>query len=86
MNFLKDICTVRYFFINLYGVDPDTLISGQMLLVRNDSSQEKTFNFKVASETTYVKETNSLSREQITVMALLTSELSSSAPNLEFAF
>ena len=65
--------------MKLYGVGPDIVMSDQIPLNRNESSNEKTLNFKGAPQTTYVKENHSLSRERIMVMT-------SSAPNLEFVF
>ena len=59
-------------------------MSDQMSLHRNESSNEKTFNFKGAPQTTYVKENNSLSIEQITAMTSLASGRPFSAPELEF--
>lgn len=75
-----------YIFINLYRVDPEIIMSDQMLLQRNKSSQEKKLNFKGALQTSYVKENHSLQRERITAMTSLTSEQLSSAPELEFVF
>eukprot|EP00794_Sanderia_malayensis_P015578 gene15578-17152_t len=45
-DFLKNIWTVRHTFTKLYGVDPEIVISDQMPLHRNESSNEKTLNFK----------------------------------------
>ena len=53
---------------------------------RNETSNEKTLNFKGATQTTYVKENHSLSKKQITTMTSLASGQRSSAPNLEFVF
>ena len=61
-------------------------MSDQMPLHRNESSGEKTLNFKGSSQTTYVKENHSLSRERTTVMTSLSSEKVSTAPKLEFVF
>lgn len=85
-DFLKNIWTVRYTFSKLYGTDPEIVMSDQMSLHRNESSNEKTLNFKGASQTTYVKENHSLSRERITAMTSLSSEQQSSAAKLEFVF
>ena len=41
-------------------------MSDQMPLHRNELSNEKTLNFKGATQTTYVKEYHFLSRERIT--------------------
>ena len=72
--------------MKIYGVDPEIVMADQMLLHRNGSSREKTLNFKGVIQTTYVKEDHSLSRERVTVMTSVSSEKSSSAPNLEFVF
>lgn len=85
-DFLKNIWTVRHTFIQLYGIDPEIIMSDQMPLHRNESSSEKTLNYKGAAQTTFVKENHSLSRERITAMTSVTSEKQSSAPKLEFVF
>ena len=79
-DFLKNIWTVRYTFTKLYGVDPEIVMSGQISLHRNESSNEKTLNFKGAPPTTYVKENHSLSRERITAMTSLAYGRPFSAP------
>ena len=61
-------------------------MSDQMPLHRNESSEQKTLNFKGASQSTYVKENHSLSRERITVMTSVASNKTASSPNLEFVF
>ena len=80
MNFLKTFGRLVIPSL-ISGVDPEIIMSDQMLLYRNESSQEKTPNFKGAPQTTYVKENHSLPRERIAAMALL-----SLAPGLEFVF
>ena len=85
-DFLKNIWTVRHTFTQLYGADPEIVMSDQMPLHRNESSNEKTLNFKGAPQTTYVKENHSFSRERITVMTSVASGRLSSAPSLEFVF
>ena len=86
MNFIKYIWTVRHTFIKLYGVYPAIIVSDQMPLHRNESSEQKTLNFKGASQSTYIKENHSLSRERITVMTSVASNKTASSPNLEFVF
>lgn len=71
MGFLKNIWTVMYTFINLYGVDQEIAMCNQMSLLLNELSQEKTLNFKDTPQTTYAKENHSLSRERITAMTSL---------------
>ena len=85
-DFLENIWTVRYTFTKLYGVDPEIAMSDQMPLHRNESSNEKTPNFKGTPQTTYVKENHFLSREQITAMTSLASGHPCSAPELKFVF
>ena len=41
MGFLKNIWTVMYTFINLYGVDQEIAMCNQMSLLLNELSQEK---------------------------------------------
>ena len=43
-DFLKNIWTVRYTFTKHYGVDPKIVMSDQIPLHRNESSNEKTLN------------------------------------------
>ena len=76
---MKNIWTVRHTFIKLYGDDPEIIMSDQMPLNPNESSELKTLNFKGASQSTYVKENHPLSRERITVKT-------ASSSNLEFVF
>ena len=64
-EYLKNICTVRKYFIENFGIDPPVLNGDQMPLHRNESSTQKTSNFTGLD--TYVKENYSLSRERITV-------------------
>ena len=68
-DFLKNIWTVRYTFTKLYGVDPEIVMSDQMPLHSNESSNVKTLNFKGAPQTTYVKENHSLSRHHYSLDA-----------------
>ena len=72
--------------MKIYRVDAEIVMADQMLLHRNELSQKKTLNFKGAVQTTYVKESYSLSRERVTAMTSVASEKSSSAWNLEFVF
>ena len=59
-EYLKNIWTVRKYFIENFGVDPPVLNGDQMPLHRNESSTQKTLNFTGLD--TYVKENYSLSR------------------------
>ena len=58
-----------------------------MPLHLNESYEQKTLNFKGASQSTYVKKNHhSLFRERITVMTSAASNIRASSPNLEFVF
>ena len=61
-------------------------MSDQVPLHRNESSEQKTVNFKSASQITYVKENHSLSGERITVLTSVASNKTASSPNPEFVF
>ena len=63
-GYLKNIWTVRKYFINKYGVDPPVINGDQMPLHRNESASQKTFYLK--SKEVFVKENYMLSRERIT--------------------
>ena len=86
MSFIKNIWAFRRTFIKLYGVDPEVIMSDQMPLHRNESSEQRTLIFKGASQSTSVKENRSLSRERITVMTSAAPNKTASSPNLEFVF
>ena len=82
-EYLKNVWTVRKFFIDNYGVDPPIINGDQMSLHRNESSTQKTLNF--VDMDAYVKENYNLSRERVTVFT----EVSSSSYinlNPEFVF
>ena len=64
-EYLKNIWTVRKFFLDNFGVEPPIINGGQMPLHRNESSTQKTLNF--TGMDTYVKENYNLSRERVTV-------------------
>ena len=61
-DYLKNIWTVRKYFIDNYGIDPPVINGDQMLLHRNESASQKTFSLK--SEDVFVKENYMLSRER----------------------
>ena len=65
LEYLKNIWTVRKFFLDNFGVDPPIINDNQMPLHRNESSSQKTLNFTVMD--TYVKENYNLSRERVTL-------------------
>ena len=61
-------------------------MTDQMSLHHNESTEQKTLNFKGASQSRYVKENDSLSREGITVMTSAASNKTASSSNLEVVF
>ena len=71
-DYLKNVWTLRRFFIQKYGVDPPIINGDQMPLHRNESSQQKTLAFK--GEDTLVKENHMLSRERVTVFTQVTNK------------
>ena len=85
-DFIKNVWTVRHWFITKYGVDPAMYSSDQMPLHRNESSGQATLNFKGQSQSTYVKENHMLSLERAAVMTTASSQAASSPPSLEFIF
>ena len=71
-GYLKNIWTVRKYFMDTYEVDPPIINADQMPLHRNESAGQRTLSFK--SESTYVKENYMLSRERITCFTQLCSD------------
>ena len=71
-EYLKNIWTVRKFFLDNFGVDPHVINGDQMSLYRNESSSQKTLNF--TGMDTYVKENYNLSRERVTVFTQVSSD------------
>ena len=71
-DYLKNIWTVRKFFLDNYGVDPPIINGDQMPLHRNESTSQKTLTF--TGMDTYVKENYNLSRERVTVFTQLCSD------------
>ena len=71
-EYIKNVWTVRKFFIDNFSVDPPIINGDQMLLQRNESSTQKTLNIK--GYETYVKENYSLSRERITAFTQVSSD------------
>ena len=69
-DYLKNVWRVR-FFIKEYCVEPPVINGDQMPLHRNESSQQKTMNFK--NEDAFVKENHSLSRERVTLFTQVSS-------------
>lgn len=81
-DYLKNVWTIRRYFIEKYGVDPPIINGDQMPLHRNESSNQKTLNFK--GEETFVKENHMLSRERVTVFTQVSSDSKFHTP--EFVF
>ena len=71
-GYLKNIWTVRKYFIDKYGVDPPVINRDQMPLHRNEGASQKTFYLK--SKEVLVKETYILSRERVTCFTQLCSD------------
>ena len=61
-EYLKNIWTLRKFFIDNFGVDPEIINGDQMPLHRNKSASQRTLNFTGLD--TYVKENYLLARER----------------------
>ena len=73
-EYIKNIWTVRKFFIDNFGVDPPIINGDQMPLHRNESATQKTLNF--TGFDTYVKENYTLTRERVTVYTQVASDSS----------
>ena len=71
-EYLKNIWTVRKFFLDNFGVDPPVINGDQMPLHRNEISSQKTLNF--TGMDTYVKENYNLSRERVAVFTQVSSD------------
>ena len=71
-DYLKNVWSIWRYFIEKYGVDLPIINGDQMPLHRNESSAQKTLNFK--GEETFVKENHMLSRERVTVFTQVNSE------------
>ena len=71
-EYLKNIWTVRKFFLDNFGVHPPVINGDQMPLHRNESSSQKTLKF--TGMDTYVKENYNLSRERVTVFTQVSSD------------
>ena len=71
-EYLKNVWTVRKFFIDNYGVDPPIINGDQMPLHRNERLTQKTLNF--VDMDAYVKENYNLSRERVTAFTQIYAE------------
>ena len=69
-----------------YKVDPLVLSAEQIPLHRNESSTQKTLNFRGKEQYCFVKENHNLSRERCTVMTVVSSKKELKPPPLEFVF
>ena len=70
-DYLKNIWTVRKYFVDKYRVDPSVINGDQMPLHRNESVSQKTLSLK--SEEVFVKENHMVSRERVTCFTQLCS-------------
>ena len=71
-DYLKNVWSVRIYFIEKYKVDPPIINGDQMPLHRNEVAEQKTLAFKNRED--YVKENHMLSRERVTVFTQESSE------------
>ena len=71
-DYLKNVWTVRNFFLKKFGVDPPVINGDQMPLHRDESGSQKTMSFKNLDA--YVKENYSLTRERATVYTQVSSD------------
>lgn len=87
IQFLKNMWTVRYFWLQHYKREPNIVSADQMPIHRNESSAQKTLNFSGRNVSCFVKENTSLSRERCTVMTIVSScPEKSRVPPAEFVF
>lgn len=87
IQFLKNVWTVRYFWLKNYKREPNIISADQMPLHRNESSAQKTMNFSGRNMSVYVKENHNLSRERCSVMTVISSsEDKEATPPAEFVF
>ena len=71
-EYIKNVWTVRKFFLDNFSVDPPVINGDQMPLHRNESASQKTLNIQGCD--TYVKENYSLSRERVTAFTQASSD------------
>ena len=81
-DYLKNLWSIQYYIIEKYEVDPHIINGDQRQLHRNESSAQKTLNFK--GEETFVEENHMLSRERVTLFTQVNSESKFITP--EFIF
>ena len=71
-EYIKNVWTVRKFFLDNFSIDPPVINGDQMPLHRNESASQKTLNIQGCD--TYVKENYSLSRERVTAFTQASSD------------
>lgn len=71
-EYVKNVWTVRKFFLDNFSVDPPIINGDQMPLHRNESASQKTLSIKGCD--TYVKENYTLSRERVTAFTQASSD------------
>ena len=71
IDHLKNVWTLRKYFLDMYGVEPVIINGDQMPLHRNESHSQKTLTFK--GQDTFVKENYMLSRERASVFTQVSS-------------
>ena len=81
-----NVWATRYWWLARYKCEPAIISAGQMPLHRNESSGQKTLNFKGNDKSCFVKEDNHLSRERTTVMSIVSSTNKIETPPIEFVF
>ena len=79
---LRNVWSIRRYFIEKYGLDPPIINGDQMPLHRNESPSQKTLKFK--GEETFVKENRMYSRERVSVFTQVSSDSKFYTP--EFVF
>ena len=86
IQFLKNVWATRYWWLAKYKCEPAIISADQMPLHRNESSGQKTLNFKGNNQTCFVKENSHFSRERATVMTIVSSTNKIETPPIEFVF
>ena len=71
-DYLKNIWSLRYYFIKTFGVDPPIINGDQMPLHQNESSEQATLSFK--NKEVFVKENHHLARERVTVFTQIATD------------
>ena len=71
-DYLKNIWSLRCYFIKTFGVDPPIINWDQMPLHRNESSGQATLSFK--NKEVFINENHHLSRERVTVFTQIATD------------